>query len=282
MTSPYLLDNALLNLGSPETLWGNLGYWADDATAYPAACAALAHRLGQAAALHPDDHVLDASIGYGDQLKLWAETFGVRQIQGLDITPAHIIRARQRLNTWNLPAQIHLHLGNAAYPALKPTQFDKILSLDSAYHYAPRTRFFQASHSLLKPGGRLALTDLLLNPTYPQPTPALIKTLGRLAAIPPQNWRTPTQYRAELAAHGYRQIHLTYLDQAVFPGFARFILNHARIPFLAHPDPGLGQTPPHRLPLRPPQPGSPAPLWPDYRRVKQKKPRNSRLNTHFI
>ena len=39
--------------------------------------------------------------------------------------------------------------------------FSVVLSVDSAYHFDPRTTFLRQAHALLEPGGRLVLTDIV-------------------------------------------------------------------------------------------------------------------------
>ena len=49
-----------------KPLWLNFGYW-KTARTYPEACAALALRHAEAAALSPEDEVLDVGFGYAEQ-----------------------------------------------------------------------------------------------------------------------------------------------------------------------------------------------------------------------
>ena len=66
------------DFGSVDTpLWRNLGYWKESRT-YPAACAEMATLLGAAAALAPEDDVLDVGFGFGDQDVHWIDVFAVQ------------------------------------------------------------------------------------------------------------------------------------------------------------------------------------------------------------
>ena len=197
------LDASLLNLASDGTRWMNLGLWpageqgeegsageargeacaeAGAATPYAEACAALARRLGQVAGLHADDRVLDTGFGRGDQIMLWADEFQVRHIRGINISPAEVADARQRIRRWQRDVKnggqgeahlsieltvgdatrLPLLLGNNAPSCSSSSSsssssscnagFTKVLSLDCAYHYDTRREFFDEAMRVLQVG----------------------------------------------------------------------------------------------------------------------------------
>lgn len=220
--SPLEIDAARLNLGS-GTWWANLGYW-EQATTYPQACAALADQLAQAADLQPGDHLLDVGFGYGQQIIHWHERYGVAQVDGLEITPAHYEQA-VRLVAPRYPAD-RLILGST-FPV--SSRYDKIVALDCAYHFVTRANFFEAAYHGLKPGGRLALADITLKNDCPAPVRALFAVLSSTLLIPRANLVTLATYQAQLQACGFQQVAVRCIEAQVFPGYARFIATHARL-----------------------------------------------------
>ena len=160
--------------------WCNLGLWPESAaeaasTPFREACVALATALGNAAALGPDDEVLDMGVGYADQAALWVKSFGVRRVVGIEPSAHHIQAARQAQERGFLvgPDTVELFVGSAANVSdvLAATQtgdpsglFDVILCLDCAYHFHSRADFLRdGAAPLLRPTGRFAAVDLIVS-----------------------------------------------------------------------------------------------------------------------
>lgn len=208
------IDRALLNHGFPGSTWGNLGLWAA-AQDYPSACRALAIRLAEAAQLHPGCSVLDVGFGYGDQLLLWKERFGVGCITGFETDAQGVTEARRKLAAYT---DVSLHLSNGAFTA-SDARYDRVMALDCAYHFAPRSAFFAHAFRTLHPGGLLALTDIVIADSV---RPWRVASLARLCGIPPKNLLTQQDYRQALLDAGFCNVKFELLDDAVLAGFARF------------------------------------------------------------
>lgn len=213
-------DLRLLNAGH-ETRWGNLGYWAAGAS-YPEACAALAQRVGRAAGLGPGLRLLDCGVGAGEQLAEWVEGFGVAEVVARELLPENVSQARAR--SARLGERVQLEQGSATELAdLADASFDAAIALDCAYHFAPRASFFRAAARLVKPGGRLALTDVVLGRSRP---PAALGSAAKLCGVPPENLGDEAAYRAELESTGWRVLEFERTSAEVLGGFASFARRH--------------------------------------------------------
>jgi len=211
------LDRELLNRGFPGSNWGNLGLWSDAQT-YPAACEALATRLAERAQLLPGCSVLDVGFGHGDQLLLWKRRFQAGRIAGIEVDEAGVAEARRKMAAFD---DVKLGIGDGAWTE----RFDRVLALDCAYHFDPRSRVFERALQALNPGGVLALTDLVLQ----NDREGWIRSrLARACAIPAENLLTPQAYVRELEELGFTDVSVEFLDDAVLGGFSRFALRHLR------------------------------------------------------
>jgi cyclopropane fatty-acyl-phospholipid synthase-like methyltransferase len=215
-----VIDRALLNHDFPGSTWGNLGLWTD-AQDYPAACEALAAKLAQSAQLQPDCSVLDVGFGYGDQLLLWKVRFGVGRITGVETDAEGIAEARRKLDAFN---DVTLHRSGGDLH-LTDERYDRVLALDCAYHFAPRSAFFAHAFQTLKPAGVLALTDIVVADGA---TSAQHARLARVCGIPPENLLTQTAYRQALTDLGFCNVRFETLDEEVLSGFSRFAVRLLR------------------------------------------------------
>ena len=209
-----VIDRALLNHGFPGSTWGNLGLWTG-VQDYPSACRALAIRLGDAAQLHPGCSVLDIGFGYGDQLLLWKERFGTGSIAGIETDAEGVTEARRKLAAF---PDVTLSLGNGD---LQPPRehYDRVLALDCAYHFAPRSAFLAHAFQALHSGGALGLTDIVVADGASAVQHA---RLAKVCGIPPENLLTQQAYGQALTELGFRDVRFEALDEEVLSGFARF------------------------------------------------------------
>jgi microcystin synthetase protein McyJ len=208
-------ERALLHRGGRRGTWGNLGLWPGGEADYAEACTALAHAVARAAGLGAGDVVLDLACGAGDELLLWLDHYGAARVHAIELDPLLARAASQRVGE-----RAAVVCGSAL---LRPAQalFDRVVCVDAAYHLQPRSAFLQAAWHALKPGGTLAYTDLTLRPGARQS--AWLRAAARLAGVAPQELLGPAAQVQRLLDHGFVDVAMQPLDDAVLGGFARFV-----------------------------------------------------------
>ena len=202
-----------------KPLWLNLGYW-KDARTYPDACVAMVELLGTRAGLQPGDGVLDVGVGFAEQDFVLLDRFKVSHITGIDITPVHVDKGRERVAKRGLEKKIDIRLGSATAMEFPDASFEKVLALECAFHFDTRDQFMREAFRVLKPGGTIAVADMLPNPGK---KPGLTTVFGRkYGHIPEANYYDREEYSRRLSAAGFGDVLVESIREDVFPGMANY------------------------------------------------------------
>jgi len=132
---------------------------------------ALAHRKAavrrmsmhviESALIDGADVVLDAGSGVGGTAMLVAATYGCTVI-GLNLNRKQIDLASRRTQERGLERQVTYQFCDCSQALPIPDEsVNVILNIESACHYSNRRRFIAECARVLRPGGRLAATDLM-------------------------------------------------------------------------------------------------------------------------
>jgi SAM-dependent methyltransferase len=184
----------LLHRHGRAATWGNLGLW--PAPDYASAAEALARRVGMAAGLARGQRVLSLASGAGDELRLWREAFGAAQATGTE------------RDSGPVPAG----------------PFDAVLCVDAAYHFSPRADFLAQAFERLRPGGRLAFTDLTLSGR----AGLGLRTAARLCGLSAADLLPLAQRSRALRAAGFVDVVAEPLEAEVLDGFVAFVAAQRR------------------------------------------------------
>lgn len=219
---------------SAHSTYLNLGYWPDERTTLPEAGDALADALADVAGLAPGQTVLDVGVGFGDQDLRWAARLDLARLVAIGLTDAHLAFGTRRARERGLDRRVEFRRMSATDIAdgFAPATFDRVLALESAFHFRSREDFFRQAHTVLRPGGVLALADIVPISVVPGTDDPLRLTLFS-GMQPVENWYGIDEYRDRLACAGFDGIETTSIRERVFVPYLRNLLRTTDDPAFA-------------------------------------------------
>jgi SAM-dependent methyltransferase len=201
--------------------WLNLGLWEGDGSD-PAEAPAAVRRLVRTVAdrLPRDGDVLDVGNGLGAQDPLIAEVASPRSLTALNVTLSQLRAGAERLAA----AGARGVNGDASRMPFGASAFDGVVSVEAAFHFPSRRRFFEEAFRVLRPGGVLTMSDIptLRMPRGPREAVAALSQL-RVWGLHRGAAATPQELASMVRGAGFRDVRLDLVGERVIGPALRFV-----------------------------------------------------------
>ena len=143
---------------APSPGWLNLGMWSSNGD--PREAETAVHRLVERLCdpLPVGGTILDVGNGLGAQDPVIDQALAPTQLVVVNITHDQLIQGRQDLEM----ARAHPVVADAVSLPIASETIDGVISVEAAFHFSSRQRFFEECLRVLKAGGVISFSDFAL------------------------------------------------------------------------------------------------------------------------
>lgn len=124
--------------------------------------------MAQRAGIERGSQVLDVGSGYGATARFLAKTYGC-WVVGINISPRENELAAERNRDAGLDDRIEIQYGDFHDLPHDDASFDVVWSQEALLHAADKPQVLSECHRVVRPGGRLAVSDLLVRASLDEP-----------------------------------------------------------------------------------------------------------------
>lgn len=169
----------------------NVGYWTDQIATQAEASTALVDRMLNGVEGHVVS-VLDVGCGLGATTAYIKQRWPLARVTGLNLSETQVNHCRVNVSNCEFVVM------DAADITLPDESFDLVISVEAAYHFETRQDFLKQAYRILKPGGTLALADILFDASHEH-----TKALSIWDVAHTNNIQGPLEYSEILAGIGF-------------------------------------------------------------------------------
>tara|TARA_A100001015_G_C15038820_1_gene738140 strand:- start:27 stop:956 length:930 start_codon:yes stop_codon:yes gene_type:complete len=205
----------------------NYGYWVDDTDTLQNANEKLCDLVFKRGDLLNTKNILDVGCGYGEQDIQWCNKTKAK-LTSIDIDEDIIDKAKTNIKNNGLSDRINVLQGNACELQFSDETFERVTSVESAFHYLPRINFLKEAFRVLKKNGKFVIADILLsdNNNISYLNKLYQNAFSNIFNIPNDNLITKETFKTQLEDIGFKNVDILDITSNTFaPYYRHFFKN---------------------------------------------------------
>ncbi|WP_329241839.1 methyltransferase domain-containing protein [Actinoallomurus sp. NBC_01490] len=199
--------------------WGpdlHFGYWDDDndASTVEEATNRLTDMVMEGVAPRPGQHILDIGCGIGNPAMRLLNAHKV-SVHGITVSQVQVAEATARAGREGMSDRATFQYADAADMPFVDASFDAAWAIESMAHMDDCERMLSETARVLRPGGRLAIVDVIRRDPVAPERQGDVDAICRLFAL--HTLETVDRYEQWLKAQGFVDVRVRDIGDHVMP-----------------------------------------------------------------
>lgn len=194
------------------------GIWDDESSNFQEALQNTNHQMAALAGIEPNSRIMDAGCGVGGAAFYLANTFHC-PVDGVSLSDRQIKLAKNFSEKLNLQNLTRFQIADYNETPYENDRFDLIWACESLCYADDKDKFLTEAHRLLKPGGKIVLSDYFLTKKGLADELSLMKKWGETWAI--SQFNEITEFRKALQKNGFVLVENKDFSQEIFKSSRR-------------------------------------------------------------
>ena len=233
LKSNYNTYNKLINIlksikGNSKSNFMNYGYWDKDNMTLEEANKKMCDIILNTGKLDKSKNILDVGCGFGEQDFYFADKIS-SNIDAIDINESSIKIANENNNKDNIN---FIKKSSTDLLSLNK-KYDRVVSLESAFHYNTREKFLNQTYKVLEENGKLVMADILYNDNtnkYDILNYFNTKAFEKIFEIHESNRINIETLKKQLENIGYKNILINDISSKTFKPYYKYFFNNVKKP----------------------------------------------------
>lgn len=155
-------DNSYQHWGIHDVYEMHYGYWDKNTKNHSDSLLRMNRFLSEKMRIRRNDRILDAGCGVG-AVSIWlAKNYNDIKIVGINISKMQVEKASLFAKEFKISDRVDFQERDYLNTGFEDNSFDIVFAMESVCHAEDKKNFIKESYRILKPGGRLVLSDYFL------------------------------------------------------------------------------------------------------------------------
>ncbi len=207
------------NLAETKSL--HYGIWYPDTKNFKEALYNTNVELGNLAGISSTDLVLDAGCGVAGAAIYLAQSIGCH-VKGITISEIQYKVSLKNVIKAQLTENIEVSIQDFTKTNYLDNTFDVVWACESSCHASPKSSFLREAYRILKPGGKLVVSDYFLTSEGSLDPNKYILKWRKTWAI--SEFNNPTNFTDEAIKTGFKLLHEIDFSKEILPSSRRMYL----------------------------------------------------------